>query len=213
MTDSLQLSLSAVELELVCNKDWLLTKQIIIDKVYVLFGVLAQKMQQHVLTHNASLPADVTESSPKIARGENYRGLPYVMLDYPRHFEKTATVSIRTFFWWGNFFSISLHMSGIVKENALPFLKNNFDLLRQKGYYLCIHSNPWEHYYEEDNYRLLKNYSAAEFAAMIEQMDFVKIALPIPLAQWEIVPAFVEQHFTEMMQLLTINFPSGEIDL
>ena len=133
MTDSLQLSLSAGELELVCNKDWLLTKQIIIDKVYVLFGVLAQKMQQHVLTHNASLPADVTESSPKIARGENYRGLPYVMLDYPRHFEKTATVSIRTFFWWGNFFSISLHMSGIVKENALPFLKNNFDLLRQRG--------------------------------------------------------------------------------
>lgn len=213
MTDSLQLSLSAGELELVCNKDWILTKQIIIDKVYLLFGALAQKMQQHVLIHNASLTADVTEISPKIARGENYKGLPYVMLDYPRHFKKAATVSIRTFFWWGNFFSISLHLSGKYKENALPILKSNFELLQAQGYYLCIHSNPWEHYYEEDNYRALKNYSAAEFAAVIQQMDFVKIALPIPLAQWAIVPAFVEQHFTEMIQLLKTNFPSGEIDL
>ena len=213
MTDSLQLSLSAGELELVCNKDWILTKQIIIDKVYLLFGALAQKMQQHVLIHNASLTADVTEISPKIARGENYKGLPYVMLDYPRHFKKAATVSIRTFFWWGNFFSISLHLSGKYKENALPILKSNFELLQAQGYYLCIHSNPWEHYYEEDNYRPLKNYSAAEFAAVIQQMDFVKIALPIPLAQWAIVPAFVEQHFTEMIQLLKTNFPSGEIDL
>ena len=32
------------------------------------------------------LPGDIAAIAPKIARGENYLGLPYVMLDYPRYF-------------------------------------------------------------------------------------------------------------------------------
>ena len=214
MTDSLQLSLSASELQLVCNKDWILAKQIIIEKVYLLFGAVSEKMQQCILAHSSLLPAVIAETSPKISRGENYRGLPYVMLDYPRHFKKADTLAIRTLFWWGNFFSINLHLSGAYKENALPILEANFDSLQQQGYYLCIHPNSWEHHFEEDNYRPLKNYLAADFAVLVQQMDFIKIALPIPLQQWELVPTLLEQHFSIIVGvLLKINFPSDGKDL
>ena len=87
MNDAIKLSLSADELELVCNKDWILQKKIVIDKVYFLMGELSQKMQQHIAYNKSMLPSIVAESSPKISRGENYRGLPYVMLDYPRYFK------------------------------------------------------------------------------------------------------------------------------
>lgn len=207
MNDPLKLSLSSAEMELVCNKEWILAKQIVIDKVYLIFGALAQKMQLKVQTPSASLPAAVTESSPKISRGENYRGLPYVMLDYPRHFTTKNTVAIRTLFWWGNCFSIHLQLAGTFKENALPILEENFDSLQQKGYYLCIHSHPWEHHFEQDNYRPVKNFTAEEFAWQLQQLDFVKIALPLPLTQWEMVAAFAEKSFTEMIGLLKINFP------
>ena len=213
MTDSVKLSLSAGELQLVCNKDWILAKQIIIEKVYLLFGAVSEKMQQCILAHSSLLPAVIAETSPKISRGENYRGLPYVILDYPRHFKKADTLAIRTLFWWGNFFSINLHLSGAYKENALPILEANFDSLQQQGYYLCIHPNPWEHHFEEDNYRPLKNYLAADFTVLVQQMDFIKIALPIPLQQWELVPALLEQHFTILVAaLLKINFPSDGKD-
>ena len=87
MNDAIKLSLSAEELELVCNKDWILAKKIVIDKVYFLMGELSQKMQQKIEQNKLMLPTIVTDCSPKISRGENYRGLPYVMLDYPRYFK------------------------------------------------------------------------------------------------------------------------------
>ena len=213
MNDAIKLSLSADELELVCNKDWIRTKKMVVDKVYLLLGNLSQKMQDYIESNQLLLPAVVTQSSPKISKGENYLGLPYVMLDYPRYFKSNDALAIRTFFWWGNFFSISLHLSGAMKSTALPFLKSNFEWMQQNNYYLCIHSDPWQHHYEEDNFRLLKNYSAVEFGAMIQQKDFVKISISISLAQWNSVPAFLEQHFTELVELLKINFPSDGKDL
>jgi hypothetical protein len=36
MTEKTKINLSAKELELVCNKEWILTKQVIIEKVYEL---------------------------------------------------------------------------------------------------------------------------------------------------------------------------------
>ena len=54
--------------------------------------------------------------SPKISKGENYRGLPYVMLDYPRLFGREEVLAIRTFFWWGHGFSVTLHLKGGYRE-------------------------------------------------------------------------------------------------
>ena len=56
----------------------------------------------------------IVQSTPKIAKGENYLQLPYVLLDYPRCFDKENIFAIRTMFWWGNFFSITLHLSGSI---------------------------------------------------------------------------------------------------
>ena len=72
------------------------------------------------------MPEVIKTSTPKISKGENYKDLPYVMLDYPRCFQKEKTIAIRTFFWWGNFFSINLQLSGEYKEQALPSLQSNF---------------------------------------------------------------------------------------
>lgn len=202
MNDAIKLSLSADELELVCNKDWILAKKIVIDKVYFLMGELSQKMQQKIEQNKLMLPTIVSDCSPKISKGENYRGLPYVMLDYPRYFKANDALAIRTFFWWGNFFSINLHLSGAMKENALPIFKRNFDWLQQNNYYLSIHTDPWEHHFGADNYRLIKNYSVAEFEEIFQKKDFLKISISISLNQWESTPAFLEHHFTALMELL-----------
>ncbi|RYG35601.1 MAG: hypothetical protein EOO01_31385, partial [Chitinophagaceae bacterium] len=103
--NSSKLQLSAEELTMVQDSHWLLTKNSIMQKANVLFGECAAWLQANF----PSQPSDhaVLFNSPKIARGENYEGLPYVMLDYPRLFGKENIFAFRTMFWWGNFISVT----------------------------------------------------------------------------------------------------------
>ncbi len=78
-----KIQLSEDELCMALNEELILTKNRIIQKAYQLFGLLAENYRQYSGDIFFFLPAI---QQPKIARGENYNGLPYVMLDYPRHF-------------------------------------------------------------------------------------------------------------------------------
>lgn len=213
MTEKTKIALSAKELELVCNKDWILTKQIIIEKVYQLFGEFAATMQQTLMHKAGALPAEVLAIGPKISKGENYRMLPYVMLDFPRYFTRDATFAIRTFFWWGNFFSINLHLSGEYMEGATKSLQRNFNFLQQLDYSICVNSEPWHHHFEVDNYVPIKNLTAAAFLDLLSRMPFIKIAKQINLQQWNAAAQFLEYHFNEMVMILEFSFPNDERDL
>ena len=126
MNKDAKIQLSPAEMDLVCNADLLLTKNAIIDKVYLIFGDVAEQVRSDL------------GPSPKISRGENYLGLPWVMLDYPRLFGKEDTLATRVFFWWGNFFSITLHLKGIYKEQCKQNILDNLPLLEKYGFHVCI---------------------------------------------------------------------------
>jgi hypothetical protein len=202
MNAETKITLSAKEQELVCNTHWILTKHTIIHKVFDLFGKQSALMQQWIIDNEKQLPAEVNKYQPKITKGENYQSLPYVILDYPRCFEKENTLAIRTMFWWGNFFSVTLQLAGNYKEAALPSLLNNFLKFCQDDHWVCISDDPWQHHFKKDNYVLIKECTAEEFAYILNRYQFIKIAKRIPLTQWNEVPGFIERSFTEMMSLV-----------
>jgi hypothetical protein len=197
-----KITLSSKELELVCNTDWILTKHTIISKAYELFGQQALLMQRVVAEGMLHLPVEISLHGPKISRGENYSSLPYVILDYPRCFEKDKTFAIRTMFWWGNFFSINLQLSGIYKETLLPALLTNFYFLQEKGYSVCISGDPWKHHFGEDNYLPLQKCAKEGFAIILNRESFVKIGKTLPLQQWNTATTFIETSFLEITTLL-----------
>ena len=90
-------SLSKYELAIANDWDFLFAKRLIIEKVCGVFGTIADEFKVH-LKHSFQ---DIESSTPKISKGENYKGLPYVILDYPRIFQKEDILVIRCFFWWG----------------------------------------------------------------------------------------------------------------
>src|SRR5712671_4795594 len=110
--NSAKIRLSQAEMELVNNADLILTKNAILKKAYRLLGNLQVEQQKYIMLHPSGLPAKVSASTFKISKGENYKELPYLVLDYPRLFEQENIFAVRTMFWWGNFFSITLHLSG-----------------------------------------------------------------------------------------------------
>lgn len=205
--DAAKIGLSQKELELVSDADWILTKNAILQKVNQLLGGLQVKQQQYLKFHSDKFIGKVPNPmaighSPKISKGENYKGLPYLILDYPRIFDRTTIFAIRTMFWWGNFFSVTLQLSGIYKKDAEEKLITSYKALGEKGYYCCKNDDQWEHNFETDNYVLVSALNKNHFENLIREKSFIKLANKIPLQKWDDAEAMLLTYFKQIIDLL-----------
>ncbi len=193
------LKLSVKELELVTDAEIILTKNRIIAIVQDLYAELIPKYTDILQNLRTSLPHEALDVPPKISKGEQYEGLPYVMFDYPRFFSKQDVFAVRSFFWWGNFFSISLHLEGRFKtrfqENIQRSIKNG----HFAGYYYCVNSNPWKHDFSENNYVNLGSVDMDQLA----NAAFIKLAIKLPLKDWDEAVPFYEKCFYQLMEQLS----------
>ncbi|MFM2360095.1 MAG: hypothetical protein RLY16_2088 [Bacteroidota bacterium] len=196
-----KIAFSEQELLLANNREWILTKHSIISKVEQLLANLITH-QQHTF---APILNNCTNQSPnpKISKGEKYQLLPYVILDYPRIFSTTQTLAIRCMFWWGNFYSISLQLSGDFQQNHTEHLIKNFALLQQHDFYISVHTSPWEHDFLPQHTISLNNWQINDFTFFIQRHPFIKITKKIPLKQWDEVTIFFEQHYEILVKILT----------
>jgi len=202
MTDKSKLMLSEEELQLVNATKWILTKRIIIEKVNGVFAGLAEVMKAKAGDEKKWLPPAVNASTPKIAKGENYLQLPYVLLDYPRCFDKENIFAVRTMFWWGNFFSCTLHLSGSYKVKFEQALQNNVGVMQKNNFYICINKYEWQHHFEADNYLPVNKLNEAEIKKIITQQHFIKVAAKFSLHQWNEIDVLLEKSFTDILHLL-----------
>jgi len=88
-------------------------------------------------------------------------------------------------FWWGNFFSVTLHLSGDPKTRLQEKILKNIALLDQQGFFLCINENEWEHHFETENYKKISDLTLQEIEERIYKMHFLKIAIKYPIHQME----------------------------
>ena len=194
--------LSDGEMQLVSNTEWILTKRKIIEKINTLFGNLIVKMQDIVLAEEKYLPPAVIISTPKIAKGESYLQLPYVLLDYPRCFDKENIFAIRTMFWWGNFFSCTLHLSGSYKKKFEQALLKNSSIMQKNNFYICSNKDEWEHHFETANYLPADKLTAEEITIIVQQQHFVKVAARFSLHEWNKIDVLLEKSFSDVIHLL-----------
>lgn len=182
-------SLSAFELELLNNPGWILTKNQIIQKVIQLFAALSESYQQQAA--QMKFPPEVLLNPAKISKGENYKGLPYVMLDYPRCFGKADVFAVRTFFWWGHYFSITLHLKGKYKVLLETKIKEAIAGGELTGAWINTSGEEWIH---ELN---------AQHTQPVEQMmmnpqlqpQLVKLSFTIPFSEWNNAIKMLEEKF------------------
>lgn len=193
--------LSDDELQLVNNTGWILTKRKIIDKVNSLLAQVSERQKLQIEKESGWLPDAVVRSTPKIAKGENYLQLPYLLLDHPRCFDGNHIFAVRTMFWWGNFFSLTLHLSGDHKKMFVEKIIKNLPAVAP-GIFICIHANQWHHHFEADNYAAIKDIDKDELENMIREKEFIKLAIKFPLQSWDAIPLLLDKAFDEMMALL-----------
>ncbi|MGB3007625.1 MAG: hypothetical protein WBC06_14005 [Chitinophagaceae bacterium] len=199
-----KIRLSQKEKELVTNREWILTKNHILQKAFSLLELIQVKQNQIVAASSCNQKFDEFKTTAKISKGENYQGLPYLILDFPRVFNKENIFAIRTMFWWGNFFSITLHLSGTYKSEREDSLIAAFPLLKQKKFKFCVSKDQWHHHFEKDNYLPVNNKRKNDFEMEIKQKPFIKLAKKIPLNQWDDAENLIAESFKDVIDILIL---------
>ncbi|MGX5818684.1 hypothetical protein ACWKWU_10840 [Chitinophaga lutea] len=185
--------LNTIEQSTVLDADFLLRKNRITGKVYGLFGALQEQLAADPgIAGAGSQPA-------KISKGEQYRGLPWVVLDYPRTFGRDDIFACRTFFWWGRFFSATLHLAGHSLERYREGLRALQGPLGD--WHVCVQDDAWEHHFEPENYRRTDTLTAAEWEKRMAE-PFVKLAKRYDLMEWENIIAHVRADYSALLELL-----------
>lgn len=181
-----KIQLSPAEERLMANAEILLTKNKVLQKIKAMLEGVQEQMLAHA--HSFSKP-HVFETTPKISRGENYLGLPYFVLDYPRIFNQTDVFAVRSFFWWGRFFSSTLQLNGNFKSVALPKIEAAFSTFSK--HHIGINSDPWQHHFELDNYKPVAELRQEDFKKLLHQQPHLKLATKLPIADWQHASAFL----------------------
>jgi len=201
MTDTTKIVLSEKELSLVNDEGWILTKQVIINKVYNLFSELVPVISSSLNGNAIVLPGEITSSLPRIYKGENYLQLPYVMLDYPAYFKGEDIFAIRTMFWWGNFFSITLHLSGKYKLMFEETLLGNIDKLKH-DFFVAIGKDQWQHHFQESNYLQTSMISNDQLKENWNKHRFLKLALKFSLSNWNNTASSIGEGYLKIASVL-----------
>lgn len=203
-----KIQFSQQEKDLIADTGWILTKQNITQKTYDLFGEF-YKFQKERIKNIPLLSSGLFKASGKIYKGENYLGLPYIILDHPAIFKKNDLFVIRTMFWWGNFFSITLHISGSHQSAFTNSKLQTLQFLQQKDFFICVNQEEWQHHFENDNYINAKLFSLQEFEKIMEK-DFFKVSKKISVAQADNTYDFLTKSFEEIIEIINLNYPTGE---
>ncbi|NIG51892.1 hypothetical protein [Chitinophaga sp. Cy-1792] len=194
--------LTAAEASIAADAELLRMKNRVMVKAVQLMGVIQEGLAGHAAHQRFPFEAEWLGRHAKISKGEQYKGLPWVMLDYPRFFSNSDAFAFRTMFWWGHYFSSTLHLAGRVKAMFSNVLIRNHAVLASNGFQVYLGDDPWEHDFEGGNYRPIGSISLEDWSVIINRHDFLKIAKPYSLAHWGKVSREVVAAYAALLALL-----------
>lgn len=193
-----KIQLSDAESEMMQNADLILTKNRVLQKMSGLLEQVQERQQDFIQAHEWK-DKEIFRTLPKISRGENYLGLPWLILDYPRVSGSSGVFFIRTMFWWGRFFSSTLHVSGIYREQISNSIIQSYS--RLGDYAIGINADQWVHHFGDDNYKPAASLSANAFEAICREQDHIKIARCMPLEHWQQAVSVLFDRWKELLEV------------
>jgi hypothetical protein len=193
---------SAEEIDLMGDGELLLAKRKIISKMADRFSVVEGKFRQIMLRESGlHLPPDTLVKAGKVSRGENYKGLPYLVLDYPRLMTRHDVLNIRLLFWWGHYFTLSLHVAGGFWQEKKPNILKNIGALTFEKIRFQVDGSPWENDIFSGHFQDL-NPSDSVQTLSIEKSTFLRLSYHLPLNETPNLDEFATKGFKKFMSIL-----------
>ena len=177
------LDFSSRELKTLKEQEFFRVKHKLTIKISELFNQLKQVIKEDIKHVNFRFPNKVDVISGKISKGERYNQLPYINLDFPKYFSKKDVFVYRSMFWWGNFFSFTIHLQGKFLDRYRTTLASNLKILRNKQIYFCVNTTPWNYTFDPSNYKLIDKIPAKDLKEMIANRSFIKLSRRVLINQ------------------------------
>ena len=194
---SANIDFSIDEFSLLSDAEIIIKKKIIQIKIFKLLEQTQYEISNVLGNFENSLPENFNHA--KISKGENYLNLPYMVLDYPSIFSKEDIFAFRTMFYWGNFFSNTLHLEGKYLEQSRQRLYADTPSLIKCNTYISVGETPWHYHYEANNYKELSQDNCSKLLSD----NFVKLSTKIELDNWHNLPELSTSYLQKLLRIIS----------
>ncbi|WPP52067.1 hypothetical protein [Catalinimonas niigatensis] len=200
-----EVTITDKELNYLEDLDFLLTRHKIYKKINHLLLDTEAGLKAFIFAHAIPFPENIKFKAGKIAKGENYRLLPYFILDYPRQFHRSSIFALRTMFWWGHYFSVTLHLSGKALDQFRAILIEQASTLYGQNMYLYTNmQDPWQHHLDDTNYIAIEELSEEKLRTKMQELPYIKLTSTLELGKWDQLPEFTLSFFKQMLVALSL---------
>ncbi len=141
------------------------------DQVNKLLYSFQQALALFIKESKLTLPSKLGKTPFKVNKGNNHKGYPFQVIDYPASLGQEHAFSFRSVIWYANFFSFSLILKGKPKENYQQNLRH----LVNKDFMLTTHENIWETHISEDMIMRIQEENLDEVLRVYAANESIKI--------------------------------------
>ena len=164
------------ETDLMFSREIFPLKRQINEKIFILFEQIKQGLKDSPIHRNFIFPEQTDTDAGKISQGENHNQFPWVMLDFPKLFQKNRIFSYRTLFWYGNGFSNSLLIGGECCDKYGEHLIKNKEALHGKEIYFSFAGDPWNHEVKANESALIETISNQQIEQHLQTNNYFKLS-------------------------------------
>ncbi|MDA1121669.1 MAG: hypothetical protein O2887_14445 [Bacteroidetes bacterium] len=177
--------LNSQQLDLIKDQDFLIEKRIVLNVLARHFQKVESGLKSTIHRYEKILPKGSLTVTGRISRGDNYKGLPYLVLDFPRFSSGDKVFIYRTMFWWGNYFLCML----ITKNCGYSLIQKKVP----KDLMINLGSTPWNYDMNDECWESLEK-QRHQFLAISRKVDFGNI---------DNLEVLSKETFEDIMSLLT----------
>jgi hypothetical protein len=188
------------EVQFFSSKDFIDKKREIQRKVSLLLSQCEKELRI-----SADVYPSIWQATGKISKGENHKGYPYVVLDYPRRIYGQDIIIFRTMWWWGHGFNCSLILTGEwlekYRKNFLAYLH----LLYENQLYISTGASPWDNDQGEGALEAIDDLNRERLIYLIDKKPFLRISSFLPMEEWRKCPVFARQSFDKLQFIFKVS--------
>lgn len=163
--------LSEKQKEFIADPESFVLKNEVDEQVNKLLYRFQQQLSTLVDQNIYAFPDKLAKTGFKVSKGNNHKGFPFQVMDFPASLGQEHAFSFRSVIWYANFFSFSLILKGKPKQVYAEYL----DQLTDKRYTLAWSDNIWEsHIYIDQSLSITQN-QLADINKISEEKEAFKI--------------------------------------
>lgn len=149
------------------------------SEVNRLLYAFQEELSHLIRTNLFQLPSKLGKTPFKVNKGNNHKGFPFQVIDFPSSLGKSNLYSFRSVIWYANFFSFSLLLKGESKSNYEDRLVGLID----KGYRISWKDDIYETEISIDHCIEIKAETFEKASKIYQSHEAIKIFISYNLNQ------------------------------